>query len=132
MLLVAAGSAWLSQARAQSPVSIRGKVTGSGSPLEGAYVGAHAAEKTFTKYVMTDRNGNFAFRGLAAGSYGVFTQIPSFRSAHRNDVAVQAGNAVVADFAVEAETDFLELVEQASNAELLESFLPDGSPEAGR
>lgn len=122
LFLVAAASVWLTPAWAQSPVSIRGKVTSSGSPLEGAYVGAHAAGKTFTKYVMTDRSGNFAFRGLAAGSYGVFTAIPGFRSAHRNDVAVQVGNAAVADFAVEAETDFLELVEQASNAELLESF----------
>ena len=122
MFLALAGSAWMSPAWAQSPVSIRGKVTSGGSPLEGAYVGAHAAGKTFTKYVMTDRTGNFTFRALEAGSYGVFTEIPGFRSAHRNDVAVQSGNAAVADFAVEAETDFLALVEQASNAELLESF----------
>ncbi len=122
LLLALGGSAWVSPAGAQSPVSIRGRVTTGGSPLQGAYVGAHAAGKTFTQYVLTDRDGNFAFRRLAAGSYGVFTQIPGFRSAHRNGISVQATSAAVADFAVEQETDFLALVEQSSNAELLESF----------
>ena len=125
-IIFLAVAAWMGSmpppAWSQSQVSIRGSVTSSGSPLEGAYVGAHAAGKTFTKYVMTDRSGNFAFRGLEAGSYGLFTVIPGFRQAHRNNISVQPGNAAVADFAVEAETDFLELVEQASNAELLESF----------
>ncbi len=122
LLLALGGSAWVSPAGAQSPVSIRGRVTTGGSPLQGAYVGAHAAGKTFTQYVLTDRDGNFAFRRLAAGSYGVFTQIPGFRSAHRNGISVQATSTAVADFAVEQETDFLALVEQSSNAELLESF----------
>ena len=87
---------WLGVAWGQSPVSLRGRVTAGGNPLEGAYVGAHAAGKTFTKYVMTDRNGNFSFRGLAAGNYGVFTQIPGFRTAHKNSIPVQAGNPAVA------------------------------------
>ena len=116
------GSAWFGLAWAQSPVSIRGRVTANGNALEGAYVGAHAAGKTFTKYVMTDRDGSFAFRGLAAGSYGVFTRIPGFRAGRKDGVSVRAGTAAATDFSVERETDFLELVEQASNAELLQSF----------
>ena len=116
------GSAGLGPVWAQSPASIRGKVTANGSPLEGAYVGAHAAGKTFTKYVMTSRTGEFTFRGLAPGDYGVFTRIPGFRALPKNGVTVQAGREATADFQVERETDFLALVEQASNAELLESF----------
>ena len=123
LLLALAQSAWVSPAGAQSPVSIRGRVTAGGSPLEGAYVGAHAAGKTFTQYVLTDRDGNFTFRGLGAGSYAVFTQVPGFRAPRRDGISVQTtGSGAAVDFAVEQETDFLALVEQSSNAELLESF----------
>lgn len=125
------GAAWLGPVWAQSPASIRGKVTANGSPLEGAYVGAHGDGKTFTKYVMTNRNGEFAFRGLAPGNYGVFTRIPGFRTVRKDGLTVQAGREAVADFPVGPETDFLELVEQASNAELLESFpLTEGQKKA--
>lgn len=123
MLLVALyGMAWMNQALAQSPVSVRGRVTANGSPLEGAYVGAHTDGKTFTKYVMTNRDGQFSIRGLVPGNYGVVTRIPGFRNVAKGGIAVRAGNTATADFQVEPETNFLELVEQASNAELLESF----------
>ena len=110
------GAAWMSQAVAQGPISIRGKVTASGSPLEGSYVAAHADGKASTTYVMTDGNGQFTFKGLAPGGYAVFTRIPGFRVARRDGIAVQAGREATADFQVEPETNFLALVEQASNS----------------
>ena len=116
------GTAWMSEAVAQGPISIRGKVTASGSSLEGAYVAAHADGKAATTYVMTDGNGQFTFQGLAPGSYAVFTRIPGFRVARRDGVAVQAGREAAADFQVEPETNFLSLIEQASNSELQDSF----------
>ena len=118
--------AWINQANhafaQQRPVSIQGKVTANGSPLEGAYVAAHASGKVFTTYVMTDRPGQFAFRGLEPGSYAVFTRIPGFRNMTKDSVAVQAGQAATADFAVTPETDFNALIEQASNSDLQDSF----------
>ena len=122
LLLALLGSAWLSQVWAQSPVSIRGGVTAEGSPLEGAYVGVHAAGKAFTTYVMTDSRGQFTFRRLPAGSYAVFTRIPGFRTAWKDGIRVEAGREGETDFQVEPETDFLTLVEQATNSELTESF----------
>src|SRR6266568_1656345 len=103
-------------------VSIRGKVTDKNGPLEGAYVGAHAAGKTFTTYVMSDSRGEFTFRGLAPGSYALFTKIPGFRKMEKDRIAVQSGKEAKADFQVEPETDFMTLVDQASNSELLESL----------
>ena len=41
LCLALLGVASWSQLWGQGPVSIRGKVTAKGSPLEGAYVGAH-------------------------------------------------------------------------------------------
>ncbi len=107
---------------AASQVSIRGTVTGKAGPLEGGYVGAHATGQTFTTYVMTDASGQFTFRGLAPGSYGVFTRIPGFRTVQTGGINVEAGKEVAVDFHVEPETDFLKLVEQATNSELTESF----------
>jgi streptogramin lyase len=107
---------------AAGPISIRGKVTAGSSVLEGAYVAAHGSGKTFTTYVMTDRNGQYAFRGLAHGTYEVFTNIPRFQRIGKSGVAVAAGKVAQADFQVEPENDFLKLVEQASNAELTESY----------
>ena len=124
--------ACMNQAWAQQrPVSIQGKVTANGSPLEGAYVAAHGNGKVITTYVMTDRTGQFAFRGLAPGSYAVFTRIKGFRNLTKDSVAVRAGGAASADFAVEPETDFNALIEQASNSELQDSFpLTDQEREA--
>lgn len=123
LFLTVWGIACMSQAWAQQrPVAIQGKVTASGSPLEGAYVGAHAAGKVVTTYVMTDRNGQFTFRGLAPGDYAVFTRISGFQVVRKDRVAVQAGRAATADFQVEPETDFHALIEQASNSELQDSF----------
>ena len=51
--LMVLGSAALSSLSAKGPLSIRGKVIGKDGPLEGAYVGAHAAGKTFTTYPFT-------------------------------------------------------------------------------
>ncbi len=115
-------SIWLSQAWAQGPATIRGKVTAEGSPQEGAYVGAHAMGKTFTTYVMTDSSGQFAFQELTPGSYGVFTQIPGFQTVRKDGVRVERENAADVNFEVEPETDFLTLIEQATNSELTESF----------
>jgi len=115
--------AGMNQAWAQQrPVSIQGKVTANGSPLEGAYVAAHGAGKVFTTYVMTDQSGQFAFRGLEPGSYAVFTRVKGFRHVTKDGVAVRAGRAATADFAVQPETDFSALIEQASNSELQDSF----------
>jgi len=122
LFLALLGSAWLSELWAEGPLSIRGKVTEKGGPLEGAYVAAHATGKTFTNYVMTDSSGQFTFRGLAPGGYAVFTRIPGFRTVQKDGISVQVGKETVADFQVEPETDFLALVEQASNSELTESF----------
>ena len=108
--------------QAKGPVSIHGKVTAKDGPLEGAYVGAHAAGKTFTTYVMTDRSGQFYFGGLAPGNYAVFTRIPGFRKVQKERITVRAGKEAKADFRVEPETDFLTLVDQATNSELLESL----------
>lgn len=104
------------------PVSIRGTVTAAEGSLEGAYVGAHAMGKTFTFFVMTDENGQFAFRDLPSGTYAMFTRIPRFRDARKENVVVQVGTEATADFQVEAETDYLRLTEQATNSELMESF----------
>ena len=71
---------------------------------------------------MTDRNGQFAFRGLEPGNYAVFTRISGFRVVRKDRVAVQAGGAATTDFQVEQETDFHALIEQASNSELQDSF----------
>lgn len=117
-----AGNPWVSELRAQEEASIRGTVTGKAGPLEGGYVGAHATGKTFTTYVMTDAAGQFTFRGLAPGSYGVFTRIPGFRTVRTDGINVEAGKEAAVDFQVEPETDFLKLVEQATNSELTESF----------
>ena len=122
LLLALLGSAWLSQALAQRPASIRGRVTAEGNPLEGAYVGAHTTGKTFTTYVMTDSSGQFTFRGLPPGSYAVFTRIPGFRTVQKDGIRVEAGNEAGTGLQVEPETDFLTLVEQATNSELTESF----------
>jgi len=116
------GSACFGGLQAAGPVSIRGKVTGSAGALEGAYVAVHAAGKTLTTYVMTDRRGQYAFRSLAPGRYEVFTRIPGFRSLAKSGLAVETGKVAVADFQVQPETEFLKLVEQASNAELTESY----------
>ena len=114
----------------QSPVAIQGKITANGSPLEGAYVAAHGSGKVVATYVMTDRNGEFNFNGLAPGSYAVFTRIKGFRNVTK-DIAVQAGRAATADFEVVPETNFNALIEQASNAELEDSFpLTDDEREA--
>ena len=107
---------------AASPVSLRGKVTDKNGPLEGAYVGVHAAGKTFTTYVMSDNHGEFTFRGLTPGSYAVFTKIPGFHKVVKDRVAVQPGREAKADFQVEPENDFMTLVDQATNSELLESL----------
>jgi streptogramin lyase len=104
------------------PISIRGKVRANSGPIEGAYVAAHASGKTFTTYVLTDSTGQYAFRGLAPGDYEVFTRIPGFRDEAKSGLTVEGGKEAVADFEVEAETEFLKLVEQASNAELTESY----------
>src|SRR3990167_6393808 len=114
LFLALLGSGGWSELRAAGPVSLRGKVTAKGSPLEGAYVAAHATGKTYTTYIMTDRSGQFTFRGLAPGSYAVFTRIPGFRTVQKDGITVQAGKEAAADFPVELETNFLELVEQAS------------------
>lgn len=111
-----------SQAWAAGPISIRGTVTAKEGPLEGAYVGAHANGKTVTTFVMSDARGQFTFRGLAPGSYIVFTRIPGFRTVRRDRITVQAGREAVADLQVEPETDYRELVELASNSELMESL----------
>jgi len=102
--------------------SIRGTVTSAQGPLEGAYIGAHGSDTTFTTYVMTDSRGQFAFRDLAPESYTVFTEIPGFRTVEKGGITVQEGSGTTTDFQVEPETDFLKLVEQASNSELMESF----------
>ena len=120
--LALAASACSGDMQTTGPVSIRGKVTAAEGPLEGAYVAAHAIGKTFTNHVMTDQSGQFTFRGLAPGSYAVFTRIPGFRDVHQDNVVVQAGAEATADFQVEVETDYLRLAEQASNSELMESF----------
>ena len=122
LLFTLLGSGWWSEAFAAAPVSIRGKVTAKGAPLEGAYVAAQAAGKPFTTYVMTDAGGEFAFRGLVPGNYAVFTRIAGFRNAQKDGVGVPAGKWAIQNFQVEPETNFLELVEQSSNAELLDSF----------
>ena len=122
VFLALLGTAWLGELWAAGPVSIRGKVTGKEGPLEGAYVGAHASGKTFTNYVMTDSSGQFVFRGLAPGAYVLSTRIPGFHTVRKDGVAVQAGKEAAANFQVEPETDFLELIELASNSELMESF----------
>jgi len=122
LLIAFAWSVLPPAASAASPVSIRGKVTAKEGPLEGAYVGAHAAGKTFTTYVMTDSSGEFRFRELAPGSYAVFTKIPGFHKVEKDRIAVQAGKEARADFQVEPETDFMTLVDQATNSELLESL----------
>ncbi len=109
-------------ASAADPVSIRGKVMDKSGPLEGAYIGAHGDGKTFTTYVMTDHTGQFTFRGLAPGSYAIFTKIPGFRKVVKDRITVQQGKEAKADFQVEPETDFMTLVGQASNSELLESL----------
>ena len=102
--------------------SIRGTVTAAEGPLEGAYVGAHGVNSTFTTYVMTDSRGQFSFRDLAPGSYQVFTRISGFRTVEKDNISVPEGSGTTADFQVEPETEFLKLVDQASNSELLESF----------
>lgn len=107
---------------ASEPFSIRGTVTAVEGPLEGAYVGAHGGNSTFTTYVMTNNRGQFTFRNLVPGNYQVFTTIPGFRSVEKDNISVQEGNGATTDFQVEPETDYLKLVEQASNSELLESF----------
>jgi hypothetical protein len=115
---------------AAGPVSISGKVSAKVSaqvstktgPLEGAYVAAHVAGKAVTTYVMTDAMGQYSFRNLAPGSYTVFTRIPGFRTVQKDSVSVQAGKVVEADFHVEPETRFSELIEQASNSDLMDSF----------
>ena len=122
LLLAMLGFGWPGASLAATPVSIRGKVTSADGPLEGAYVAAHLSGKSFTTYVMTSRGGEFAFQGLAPGSYAVFTRIPGFRTAQKDGVNVQAGKEAAVSFQVEPESRFLELVEQASNAELLDSF----------
>ena len=122
---------WSNELSAAAPISIRGKITEANKPLEGAYVGAHANGKTVTTYVMTDTNGQFQFRGLAPGTYVVFTRIPGFRTSQRDGFAVESGKEAVADFQVQPETDFLELVNQAASSELTESFpLSKGEKEA--
>ena len=122
LLLTLICIAWWSEPLPAAPVSIRGKVTSKGAPLEGAYVAAHAAGKPFTTFVMTGSGGEFAFRNLVPGDYAVFTRIAGFRTSQRDGVSVQAGKEAVQNFDVEPESKFLELVEQASNAELLDSF----------
>jgi len=107
---------------AAEPVSIRGTITAAEGPLEGAYVGARANESTVTVYVMTDRKGAFLFRGLPSGAYTLLTRIPGFRNVKREGIRVESGKEAEADVLVEPETDFLRLVEQASNSELLESL----------
>ena len=102
--------------------SIRGTVTAAEGLLEGAYIGAHGVNSTFTTYVMTDSRGQFSFRDLAPGSYQVFTRISGFRTVEKDNISVPEGSGTTADFQVEPETEFLKLVDQASNSELLESF----------
>ena len=122
LLLALLGFGWWSEPLHAAGVSIRGKVTAKGVPLEGAYVAAHAAGAATTTYVMTDRRGEFAFQTIAPGNFTLFTRIAGFRTIQKDSVSVQAGKEVVANFQVEPETIFSELVEQASNAELLDSF----------
>ena len=122
LIVLAACSQGSDIASAATPVSIRGQVTGKNGPLEGAYVGAHGDGKTFTTYVMTDDRGQFIFRGLAPGSYAVFTKIPGFRKVIKDRITVAQGKVAQARFQVEPETDFMTLVDQASNSELLESL----------
>ncbi len=102
--------------------TIQGTVTGPQGTLEGAYVGAHPEGKTITHYVMTDRSGQYSFPDLLAGAYDVFTDIPGFRTVHKEGVSVKDGSEAVADFQVEVETDMKQLVEHATNSELVESF----------
>ena len=122
LLLALAGIVRMGDLQAAGPISISGKVAGPEGTLEGAYVAAHAAGSTILRYVMTDSSGQYAFRGLPAGAYEVYTQIPGFQKASKENVAVRQGKASVADFRVEVETDPRQRVEQASNSELLESF----------
>ncbi len=122
LIFLAVGSQSSNTASAANPVSIRGKVTDKNGPLEGAYIGAHGDGKTFTTYVMTDNRGQFVFRGLAPGSYAVFTRIPGFRKLIKDRITVKKGKISQADFQVEPETEFMTLLNQASNSELLESL----------
>jgi hypothetical protein len=107
---------------AAPPTSIRGRVTASRKPLEGAYVGLHRIGAEATTFVMTDHDGRFAFRAIPPGTYTVFTQIPAYRKLRRDGITGTQGKETVVDFQVEPENDFWELIEQASNAELTESF----------
>lgn len=122
LVLALLATTWMSGLWAATPISIRGKVTAQGNPLEGAYVAAHRNGKMYTTYVMTDNSGQFAFRGLPAGNYAVYTRIPGFQTVQKDGVGVQAGKETVADFQVVPETDFKKLIEQASNSELQDSF----------
>ncbi len=115
-------SGWSSALRAADWVSIHGQVKSKDGPMEGAYIGAHAAAKTYTTYVMTDQSGQYTFHGLVPGNYTIATAIAGFRTAQKNGITVETGKAAVADFIVQPETDFQRLVEQATNSELLESF----------
>jgi len=123
LLLVALlASAMPRAVEAAEPVSIRGTITAAEGPLEGAYVGARANGSTVTKYGMTDNRGEFLLRGLESGTYTLLTRIPGFRNVKREGIRVESGEETRADVRVEPETDFLRLVEQASNSELLESL----------
>jgi hypothetical protein len=104
------------------PIAIRGKISERNSPLEGAYVGAHVAGSAVTRYVMSDSNGEYAFRGLVPGAYAVFTQIPGFKSSQKNALIAQKTAPVIVNLQVERETDFLNLIDQATSSELTESF----------
>ena len=117
-LILTAGISGLSAAE---PVSITGKVTAQEGPLEGAYIAARGSG-SMIRYVMTDKNGQYTFRGLPTGTYEVSTRIPGFQNARKENVAVQQGKAAAADFRVEAEKDARQLIEQATNSELMESF----------
>ena len=120
VLLILVG--FLNELWAIDPVSMRGRVTNLESPLEGAYVGAHTSGKTYTTYVMSDNSGQFIFRGLDPGRYTVSTRIPGFREGRKEGVDVETGRESVINFQVEVETDFQELIKQATNSELTESF----------
>lgn len=79
-------------AYAQEPVSIAGKVADAkGVPIPGALVRLLAPDQKQAAETLTDEDGTFAFRGLAAGVYQLVAEMPGFQKATRNavDTAVE-------------------------------------------
>ena len=94
--------------QAENPASLTGVVIDThGSAVSGVEV---VAENTTTKIIYrtkTDKKGIFSFRGLPAGVYDVWVNMPGFQAVKRSGIHVRSFKSTVVNFTLHFERNII-------------------------